>query len=94
MPVTPTFAPVFVSLPDLPEAALEQGGVFGQVLALLKARKARRDPFAQRLERTVAKLAELRGVERERRVELLSYVEALVYHARAANEQAALRHTF
>ena len=78
VPVTPDFAPVFVSLPNVSEAELERGGMFGQVLALLKARKARREPFAQRLERTVAKLGELKSAERERRVELLSYVEALV----------------
>jgi hypothetical protein len=90
-PFTPDFAPVFVSLPNLTEAALEQGGSFGQVLALLKARKAGRGAFAQRLEKTVAKLGDLQGGERQRWLELLSYVEALVYHAREANEHAPLR---
>src|SRR5205085_2233501 len=58
--VTPQFAPLFISLPDLPEAELEsRGGYFGQVLALLKARQAKQAPFAQRLVQTVTKLQEL-----------------------------------
>ena len=89
--VTPEFTPLFISLPDMAEAELEQGGYFGQILALLKARKARRGVFAQRLGQTVSKLSELTGAERLRRLELLSYVEALVYHAREQNEHAALR---
>ncbi|HYT92646.1 MAG TPA: Rpn family recombination-promoting nuclease/putative transposase [Gemmataceae bacterium] len=91
-PVTPAFEPVFVSLPNVSEAELEQrGGSFGQVLALLKMRKARREQFARRLEQTVAKLGELKGTERLRRLELLSYVEGLVYHAREAQEHKTLR---
>jgi hypothetical protein len=90
--VTPAFRPLFLSLPDVPEDDLEsRGGYLGQVLALLKARKARREAFARRLERTVSKLAELRGPERHRRMELLSYVEALVYHAREGREHSTLR---
>jgi Putative transposase, YhgA-like len=91
-PFTPTFKPLFVSLPDLTEADLEtRGGGLGQVLALLKLRQARRMPFAQRLTETVTKLQELRGPERQRRLELLSYVEGLVYHSRGSSEHNALR---
>jgi hypothetical protein len=90
--VTPVFEPLFISLPDRSEADLEQqGGYFGQVLALLKARKARRGLFAQRLGRTVSSLEELKGEERLRRLELLCYVEALVYHSRETTEHNALR---
>jgi len=88
---TPAFTPLFLSLPDRTEADLEGVGAFGQVLALLKMRKARRAPFAERLGRTVTRLEELRGPERLRRLELLSYVEALVYHAREEAEHPALR---
>src|SRR5207237_4483877 len=49
-PFTPEFEPVFISLPDLAEAELEEkGGYLGQVLALLRARKASRGLFAPRL---------------------------------------------
>jgi hypothetical protein len=90
--VTPEFAPLFVSLPDATEAELEaSGGYFGQVLALLKARKSKPPVFAQRLEQTVAKLQELKGAERLRRLDLLSYVEGLVYHSRAGSEHTMLR---
>jgi hypothetical protein len=90
--VTPSFEPLFVSLPDLSESDLEnRGGSFGQVLALVKARKARRGPFAARLSQTVAKLEELTGPQRLRRLELLCYVEAFVYHAREVTEHGALR---
>jgi hypothetical protein len=91
-PVTPAFQPLFISLPDVLEGDLEMsGGSFGQVLALLKARKAGRAAFAHRLAQSVTKLQELRGDERLRRQELLSYVEALVYHSREGREHSLLR---
>ena len=90
--VTPEFAPLFVSLPNLSESDLEnEGGSFGQVLALVKARKAKSAPFEQRLVRTVSKLQELKGPQRLRRLELLCYVEAFVYNSRAASEHQTLR---
>jgi hypothetical protein len=61
------------------------------VLALLKGRKAGRQQFAQRLKKTVGKLNELKGTEQLRWLELLSYIEGLVYHAREGTEHAALR---
>jgi hypothetical protein len=89
---TPLFQPLFVSLPDLTEAELEkEGGYFGQVLALTRARKAKRASFAHRLGHTVTKLQEMTGAERLRRLELLSYVEAFVYHAREQSEHTTLR---
>jgi hypothetical protein len=88
----PAFAPLFVSLPDTSEEELaSKGGTFGQVLALLRARKSGRGSFAQRLDQTVTKLEELSGAERLRRLELLHYVEALVYHSRGMGEHGALR---
>jgi hypothetical protein len=99
--VTPAFQPLFVSLPDVTETELEsKGGYLGQALALLKARKASRALFARRLDQTVSRVEELTGPERLRRLELLDYVEALVYHVREASEYpmlyerigAALRH--
>jgi Putative transposase, YhgA-like len=90
--VTPAFEPLFVSLPNLTEEELDNnGGYLGQVLALLRARKTSRSAFEQRLYQTVAKLEELPGAEQLRRQELLSYVEALVYHAREASEHSMLR---
>ncbi len=98
--LTPMYQPLFLSLPDRTEEELEtRGGFLGQVLALLKARKLSRGAFAQRLERTVSKVEELTA-ETGRRLELLDYVESLVYHARQTSEHpllhqridAALRH--
>ncbi len=90
--VTPAFQPLFISLPNVSEAELESnGGYFGQALALLKARKAGRTVFAQRLHRSVTRIEELTGTEQLRRLELLDYIEALVYHARAAGEHQPLR---
>jgi hypothetical protein len=90
-PFTPEFQPLFVSLPDKAEAELEtEGGYFGQVLALLKAQHASRDLFARRLDQTVTRVEEMTGDERLRRVELLYYVEALVYHARQPREHGLL----
>jgi hypothetical protein len=92
--VTPAFAPLFVSLPDVAESDLDaRGGYFGQVLTLLKARKEKREPFSQRLRQAVQKLRELEGDEgvRMRRVELLSYIEWLVYHWRDRKEHEPMR---
>jgi hypothetical protein len=90
--VTPAFKPLFVSLPDETEQALEQGGgYFGQVLALTRARNDKSAAFAQRLDRTVTKVQELKGAERLRRLELLSYVEAFVYNLREQSEHQMLR---
>ncbi len=89
--VIPAFQPLFFSLPDVSEDELDSAGTFGQVLALLKARKASRAVFAQRLGQTVARVEELKGDERLRRLELLCYVEALVYHSRQSSEHEALR---
>jgi hypothetical protein len=89
---TPVFKPLFVSLPDLAQTQLEsEGGYLGQVLALLRARSAKPAEFAQRLGQTVTKLQELTGSERLRRLELLCYVEGLVYHARQGSEHPLLR---
>jgi hypothetical protein len=90
-PVTPEFTPLFVSLPDRPESELEGIGAFGQVMSLMKVRKARRAVFAERLVQTVSRLEDLPGEEQLRRGELLSYVETLVYHAREEAEHPALR---
>ncbi len=87
---TPVYQPLFFSLPDRSEAELEEkAGFLGQILALMKARTASRSAFAQRLERTVSKVEELTA-ETQRRLELLDYVEALVYYARVPSEHAAL----
>jgi len=90
--VTPAFQPLFISLPDVTEAELEsKGGYFGQALALLKARKAGRASFARQLDQTVSRVEELTGPERLRRLELLDYIEALVYNARDTSEHPLLR---
>ncbi len=65
------------------------GGFVGQILALLKARKASRTAFVQRLDRTVNRIEELTD-EVQRRLELLDFIEGFVYHARNPSEHPLL----
>jgi hypothetical protein len=90
-PFTPAFTPLFVSLPDRPDAELQEAGPFGQVLSLLKICKGSRAAFAARVAQTVARVEELRGEERLRRLELLDYIEALTVNARPPEEHPAMR---
>jgi hypothetical protein len=50
-----------------------------------------RAAFAQRLDRTVTKVQELTSDERQRRQELLSYIDAAVYYWRGRSEHAFRR---
>jgi hypothetical protein len=90
--VTPAYRPLFVSLPALPAAALESsGGHFGWVLELLQQREARPEEFRDLLRRVVAHLETMPAAERLRWLELLSYLEAMVYHDREESEHGGLR---
>jgi hypothetical protein len=88
----PDYRPLFVSLPSLAPAALESaGGAFGWVLELIQQRHARPEEFRQLLVRVVNHLEELPDAERDRWLELLSYLEAMIYHDRAVPEHEPLR---
>jgi predicted transposase YdaD len=90
--VTPDYRPLFLSLPALPRAALESsGGALGWVLELVQQRRARPQEFRDLLRRVVAHLETMPAADRLRWLELLSYVQALVYHDRESSEHKGLR---
>jgi hypothetical protein len=90
--VTPDYRPLFVSLPALSAAALEsRGGYLGWVLELVQQREARPEEFRDLLRRVIAHLETMPATERLRWLELLSYLEALIYHDREPSEHEGLR---
>jgi hypothetical protein len=86
----PGVDPEFVNLPTLPEAKLEAAGYFGSVLRLVQQRGAPLADFEDLLRRVVRHLETMPPQERLRRLDLLSYANALVYHARDRSEQPGL----
>lgn len=87
----PALAPLFVNLGEIPVARLESaGGFFGWVLELVRRRKARPAEFQVLLDRVVRHLETMPRRERLRWLELLSYIHALVYHARRGVERKGL----
>lgn len=89
---TPDFRPLFVNLASLAPAALESaGGAFGWVLELIQQRHARPEEFAELVVRVVNHLEDLPDAGRERWLELLSYLDAIIYHDRAVSEREPLR---
>jgi len=90
--VIPTVAPVFVNLPQIePEVLEREGGVLGWVLRLVQQRRARPEAFRVLLRRVVTHLETTAPVDRDRWLELVSYVLALVYHERAPGERPVLQ---
>jgi hypothetical protein len=76
---TPDFRPLFVNLPALAPATLESaGGAFGWVLELIQQQYARPEEFRELLVRVVNHLDELPDTERERWLDLLSYILAII----------------
>jgi hypothetical protein len=92
--VTPAFEPLFINLPEIPAETLEsQGGYFGSVLRLVQQQQARPGEFQELLDQVVQHLETMPDAERLRWLELLSYIMALVYHARDQSEQPKLQKT-
>jgi hypothetical protein len=90
--VIPAFKPRFLNLRNTsPETLVRDGGFFGQVLRLIRDRRAEPAAFRRTLEEVVTHLETMPDAERDRWVEFLSYIEALVYHARSDAEQPKLR---
>jgi len=84
---TPAMEPRFINLPVIAAETLEaQGGFFGWVLRLIQQRKTRPREFQRLLNRVVQHPETMPQAERRRWLELLSYVMALVYHAREPSE--------
>jgi hypothetical protein len=90
--VTPEYQPLFVSLPSMPAAALESsGGYLGWVLELVQQRQARLEEFRDLFQRVVEHLETMSPQERLRWLELVSYLEAMVYHDRDRSEHEPLK---
>jgi hypothetical protein len=90
--VIPVFKPHFLKLRETsPEMLTHEGGFFGQILWLVRERHAEPGAFRRTLEQVVSHLEEMPASERTRWIEFLSYILALVYHARSADEQPELR---
>jgi hypothetical protein len=91
-PFLPSIEPLFLSLPGQPELELvEQGGVFGTVLHVLQQRHAVFEEFGRFLMQATATIQAQLRKERHRQRELLSYLEALLYHFREPRERHELR---
>jgi hypothetical protein len=87
----PDIEPLFVNLPEVPAATLEGVGPLGWVLELIQQRRARPDEFRALVAHVVQHLEEMPARERQRWLELLSYIRAMVYHDRERSEQDELR---
>jgi hypothetical protein len=88
----PAFNPHFLNLRDTaPETLVREGGFFGQILRLIRERRAAPAVFRSSLSEAVTELEKMTVAERTRWVEFLSYILALVYHARSEEEQPELR---
>ena len=84
--------PLFLNLPEVPATKLERdAGYLGWVLRLVQQRQARSGEFRKLLQRVVAHLETMPAAERLRWLDLLSYIGAMIYHERNAEEQAALQ---
>jgi Putative transposase, YhgA-like len=89
---TPLLEPVFLNLPAIDPAILEsEGGFFGHVLRLVQQRRARPEDFKRSLDRAAEHLEVMRGEDRDRWLEMLSYLLALVYHERGESERASFQ---
>ncbi len=88
----PMLTPQFINLRDTPVVRLEtEGGAFGQVMRLVQQRQAAAGEFRELVEQVVQELEKMPKRERLRWKDLLSYVNAMVYHERHASEHASLQ---
>ncbi len=87
----PEFQPLFVSLPALDAQRLEtEAGYLGWVLELIQQRNARPEEYAAQVRRVTEHLEKMPRGERDRWLQLLSYIRALLYHDREPSEQPGL----
>ncbi len=73
------------------EKLVNEGGNFGKVLLLFHERHAEPAVFQRTLEEVFTRLEQMPAADRNRWAEFLSYIVALVYHARGENAQPQLR---
>lgn len=89
--VTPAFTPLFLNLPVTSDGALGEGGAFGAILRLYRERRADGRAFRGRTAAVLRAFKTLPKADRLRWLELLSYIDALVYHDRDPIEHSGLR---
>jgi len=88
----PFLRPLFLSLPGVaPEVLETEGGFFGWVLHLTRARKGKAGTFRRLVARIVRHLESMPEEDRARWEEFLAYIHALVYHERHPAEQPRLQ---
>jgi hypothetical protein len=86
----PDLAPLFLNVGQTSRKILEHGGSFGLLLRLVQQRRSNLAMFEQSLREVVAVLEGLADHERERWLELLSYIAALIYNEREVPEREPL----
>jgi hypothetical protein len=86
----PALQPLFLNVGQTSETVLAHGGVFGLVLSLVQQRRAPLPVFEQRLRAAVSAAEGLAEQDRERWLDLLSYIEALIYNDREVPEREPL----
>ena len=89
----PSMSPLFLSLPSKTDASLlKDGGALGEILRLLKVRDRKPEDFRASLAIVVRELEDqLLKDDRNRLLDLLRYLMALVYHYRERSERDGLR---
>ena len=87
----PELEPLFLNVGQTSRQVLEQqGGPFGLLLRLVQQRRTRLPVFEQTLREVVRTLETLAEEDRQRWLELLSYIAALIYNEREEAEQEPL----
>ncbi len=85
--VTPAFEPILFNLSSTADARLrDEGGFFGLVLSLFRHRSDDATAFRSRLGDVVGALERMPRAERFRWLEMLTYLQALLYHVREGAE--------
>jgi hypothetical protein len=91
-PMIPHFQPHFLNLPTLsPDELVTKGGFFGNVLRLLQQQHVDEESFRSLLEQVVKQLEDMPERDSRRWQEFLSWIQALVYHARTGDQRHRLR---
>jgi hypothetical protein len=86
----PKLTPLFLNVGETSDDVLAQGGAFGLLLRLVQQRRKRLAVFEQTLREVVDVLRGLADKERNRWLELLSYIAALIYNEREVPEREPL----
>lgn len=86
----PQLAPLFLNVSKTSDQVLAEGGAFGLLLRLVQRRRMRLPVFEQTLREVVSVLEGLADQDRDRWLELLSFVGALIYNEREVPEREAL----